>query len=772
MAALSRLEIRLFGGCEVRVAERTVHAFESKKVRGLLAYLATRRQRPESRESLANLLWAEKSDEAARRNLRQALHNLRTALEPHLEGQEVVEVHGTDLRLAPQLDCWLDVEQFEAAMRNGITDSGVDSYQLAIATRLYAGDFLAGFAINDSPPFEEWQLAEQERLREAAIEAFKSLITASLDRGEHRIGIQHARRLLAIDPLSESVHRMLMRLYALSGQRSRALAQFEKLRSLLASELAVEPMPETVELHQSILTADSVAAAEQEEEPVAPLVPLVGRGQEFAALQHCWTQAQQGRGRLTLVRGPAGVGKSRLVRSLVDAATSRRTALVLQGHASAGGPVVGYGILADVVANALLELLPDDGEPSLLDALPSRTRHDLTTLCPDLEELTAAGEARTADEAGSSERIAESLLEFLDLLAQSAPAGGSSMPVVVILDDLRWADHASLELLAELAARAPGRKLWLVACLTDNGDQPELPAGATEEQLVLEPLSGRDIDEIAASLVEGVATGELSAFLRERSAGMPLLVTELINFLWDEGLLEPREAGRWSLAGETATLSPPADLLGVVQLRLRRLPTSTRRLLALAAVLGQRFDATLLQRVDGEHMRVVEICLETALERWLVRHCQNSWTPHRPESDLALWAKGARRDTFEFAHEAIREAILRDINPIRKRALHAAVAARLAEVRRDELETVSEEMAFHLLEAGEWERALPCLERAAQRAAAVRAGGVERWYLERVLAVLERLLPEAGGGARRRELDEIRQRIERRLAAAPDGPAA
>ena len=96
-------------------------------------------------------------------------------------------------------------------------------------------------------------LSEQERLREAAVDSFRTLIESYLRRGEYRFGIQFARRLLAIDPLSEEAHRSLMRLYALSGRRSRALRQYEILRNLLSSELKVEPLRDTRELHQSIL---------------------------------------------------------------------------------------------------------------------------------------------------------------------------------------------------------------------------------------------------------------------------------------------------------------------------------------------------------------------------------------------------------------------------------------------------------------------------------------------------------------------------------------
>ena len=195
---MSRLDIRLLGGFDARIAGQPIQGFESQKVRALFAFLACQQERGASRDQLAGLLWGEKSDEAARRNLRQALHNLRLACAETDPEAEVLLAAQGQLCIHPELDCWVDSVQFEEAIDRGFLAGGADPYQLAKAARLYTGDFLAGFFIKDSPPFEEWMICEQERLRESAIETFRTLIGAYMARGEYRLGIQYARRLLAV----------------------------------------------------------------------------------------------------------------------------------------------------------------------------------------------------------------------------------------------------------------------------------------------------------------------------------------------------------------------------------------------------------------------------------------------------------------------------------------------------------------------------------------------------------------------------------------------
>ena len=209
VTSLNQLTVRCLGGLEVRFGERLITGFESHKVRALFAYLITQRDRSFSRDHLAGLLWPEKPQEAARRNLRQTIYNLKTVLTANGTTSPIL-ARGGELRINPRLDCWLDVDAFVEARRRGVSSEAVIPHYLAGAVALYRGDFLAGFGTKDSPDFEFWQLAEQERLRDLAVDTLRLLIESYLSRGEFRLGIQYARRLVAIDPLSEQARRALI----------------------------------------------------------------------------------------------------------------------------------------------------------------------------------------------------------------------------------------------------------------------------------------------------------------------------------------------------------------------------------------------------------------------------------------------------------------------------------------------------------------------------------------------------------------------------------
>src|SRR4029079_13695594 len=137
----------------------------------------------------------------------------------------------------------------------GSGDAGAGALPQAAA--LYRGDLLAGFYVKESDLFEDWLSGERERLRETAADATRALIVHHESRGERDEGIRTARRLAQVDPLSEEAYRHLMRCFAFSGRRARALAQYEELKKLLDAELGVEPSQETIDFHRALLAEEA-----------------------------------------------------------------------------------------------------------------------------------------------------------------------------------------------------------------------------------------------------------------------------------------------------------------------------------------------------------------------------------------------------------------------------------------------------------------------------------------------------------------------------------
>ena len=298
MESPPQVEIRLLGGFRVRLAGETVRGFESQKVRALLAYLACHPDRDLGRDQLADLLWPESGPDAGRRNLRQALYNLRRGLGER--GSEIVDGSGSQnlVRLRLGDEDFLDVAAFHAAWQRGFPAADeVVAAELVQAVQLYEGDLLAGFLVRDSPRFEDWLVAEQERLREAAVQALRALVDHFSARGEYAGATRYCQRLLVIDPISEEAHRELMRLHVLAGRRRQALNHYAELVALLERELGVEPMPETRALHAGILADELPAGGEarakpRPSQPLGPFVPLVGRAGALDGLRTSWRRAR------------------------------------------------------------------------------------------------------------------------------------------------------------------------------------------------------------------------------------------------------------------------------------------------------------------------------------------------------------------------------------------------------------------------------------------------------------------------------------------------
>jgi DNA-binding SARP family transcriptional activator len=747
-----------------------VQSFESQKARALLAFLALDRDQSLEREKLAGLLWSERSTESARRNLRQALYSIRSAVAGEKGTSSLFQSAQRTLQITPEIDCWVDVDAFEESARRGLGEPGPDPHHLAAAARLYRGDFLAGFYLQDSPLFEEWHLAMEERLREEAIETLRTLVSLYLQRGEVRFGVQYAKRLLAIDPLSEEAHRQLMRLYHLDGRRDRALAQYEHLRNLLNDELGVEPLEETTELYRSVLLENRPPSSEApESELVGPIIPLVGRSRSFDELQTIWQQVCDGSGRITFVEGEAGVGKSRLVKSFVDGATSKRLALVLRGRCYPAAPPVSFGPFREVLTGVLADVLPD--EPRALERLGVSRLRDLLQMVPQLgtlarEILGIEIELRETD----SERSVAAFVSLLRMLTR--PSREELRPVILLLEDLQWADGPSLDLLAELAVRTADEPIWLLTTVQSAETGLDRPLRKWQDsppenanRLHLTRLRHQDIEELAVDLVDFDSAAPLADFLWAGSEGLPLLMTELINLLWDEGVLLPGEPGQWRFH------SPPRDALTqantiseLIHRRVQKLPASARRLLSLAAVMGQNFDVEVLQIAGNEHLTVVETFVQLALERWLIRQFPRSWSQAGLERDIILWARGARRGSFEFAHRAVRESVLDHMNPLRRQVMHREVAAALHRRYEQDRDEVAEDLAFHQLEAGEFEQALPWLERSAVRARTCGGHEIALLYCQRALEVLDRLEGGASDGDKELGLRHSREHIDKLLA--------
>ena len=240
---MPRLTLTLLGGFRAHLAPGAPLAFPTRKAQALLSYLALPAGEAHPRDKLASLLWGSTVETTARTSLRQTLYSLRTSLR-RADGRPL-HADGNMVSLDPNA-IRLDVVEFEQRVAEGTPSA------LAEASVLYRGELLEGLAVQE-PPFEDWLLAERERLHEVALGVLTRLLAHQRAAGSTEAAIQTALRLLALDSLQELAHRALMQLYAETGRRSAALRQYQLCATTLRREVKTEPEKETTALYEQIL---------------------------------------------------------------------------------------------------------------------------------------------------------------------------------------------------------------------------------------------------------------------------------------------------------------------------------------------------------------------------------------------------------------------------------------------------------------------------------------------------------------------------------------
>ncbi|MFN2153339.1 MAG: BTAD domain-containing putative transcriptional regulator, partial [Anaerolineales bacterium] len=300
----------LFGAPRLEVQGQPV-VIDTRKALALLAYVLIENQ-PQSRDTLATLLWPESDQSAARAALRRTLSPLRRALSADLIdfGRELIAIHPGD-------DFWCDVIDFQARSAECRSHGHAEDQTcprclvpLQKAASLYQDDFMSGFSLRDSAAFDDWQFFETDRLRREFAAVLERLVAIQETQGDFSSAIEHAHRWLNLDPLNETAHRALIALYAKSDQRNAALRQYRQCVRILDQELGVPPLEETTSLYEAVkenrlekqVDGDAFSARKnlavnpqiRDQAPiVVDLSPLVGRTHEWETLTQLYGEITQ-----------------------------------------------------------------------------------------------------------------------------------------------------------------------------------------------------------------------------------------------------------------------------------------------------------------------------------------------------------------------------------------------------------------------------------------------------------------------------------------------
>ena len=367
---MSGLLINLFGPPRIELTGAPINV-DTRKAIALIAYLAVTRQQ-HSRDSLATLLWSENDQPHARAALRRTLSSLNKAI-----GGRWLDIERETLGLNFHAGIRVDVHDFRSLLAecgaHGHPPGDVCSactQPLSAAVALYQDDLLAGFSLRDSLGFDDWQFYQADTLRREFASALEKLTRCHSAQHHFDIAIAFARRWLALDKLHEPAHHQLMLLFAWAGQRTTALQQYRECVQALEQELGVSPLETTTHLYQLIkenkipapppalpapvpshenVGTRLIASASTSIDPVEshgngrtdghkdgrgngrdesrPYTattgyPLVGRMDEWATILKTY-QAINGGGRVIVLEGDAGIGKTRLADELLAHARDR-----------------------------------------------------------------------------------------------------------------------------------------------------------------------------------------------------------------------------------------------------------------------------------------------------------------------------------------------------------------------------------------------------------------------------------------------------------------
>jgi len=715
------VQFRLLGPLEAQDGERGVELGRPKQ-RVLLAVLLVHANHVVSVDRLVEELWGEEPPPQAAASLQTYVSNLRRALEP---GRPARAPSRVLVSQPPGYRLVVGAGDLDAARFAALAEEGhqfLQAHRPAAAARVLR----EGLALWRGPALAEvadegFAQAERNRLEELRVAALEDRLAADLDLGGHAAAVAELEELAGRYRFRERLHGLLMLALYRSGRQAEALQAFAAARRALAEELGIDPGRWLRELETGILRQDSgldwtppeeeepdpptpqagesagqaspALAASATQHPQAAADELVGRDDQLAALDGILAGARGGRGRVVLVAGESGIGKTRLA----EEAARRAAAAGMQvawGRCHEGDGAPTLWPWAQVVRQLAAEL-----GPGQLASLLGPSAGWLGQLMPELAEPTpSAGPPSVADLGAARFQLNQAVAGLLRRLAEARP-------LLVVVDDLHWADVPSLSLLAFLAAELSDARLVVVGTYRDVEVAPGRPLAETLGALAREPtveripLGGLDRAGVAALIGRAIGatpTEPLVAAVADRCGGNPFFITELLQLLQSERQLAGPDAAA------AARREVPVGVRDVLRARLARLPAQTGTFLMVAAVAGRGFDLDLVEAVTGLEDDPALDAAEAAVLAGLLL-----------EDDRAA-------GRYQFAHALVRETIYEDISRARRARLHARVVDALVAARGPEPEPAAE-MAYHCWQAAPVigaARALPHLLRAGEQAAA------------------------------------------------------
>jgi DNA-binding SARP family transcriptional activator len=671
--ATERTRIQLCGRLSVEIdGAQLAGDLRGKQVPLLLAYLLLNRDRVVGREELIGALWPEKAPVSQDAALRTLLSRLRSAL-------GAATVAGRDeLVLDLPAPVWIDLEaaslEVDHARRALERGDARGAWALAqVPLNIAARGLLPGSQAS-------WLEPRRRDLEDIRLQALEVIGRAGLSLGRaQRTSVERtARSLIEAEPYRESGYVLLMEALAAEGNVAEGLRVFDQLRMRLRDELGVSPSPETIAAHEHLLRPAGRARSSDlpEAEPGASAgatiglpaelmargdAPLVGRTRELEQLSELWRQAREASprerydvsvqpgGRLALLTGDAGIGKTRLVAELGRRAHASG-AFVLAGR-SPQDALLPYQPFVEALRHYVVHVPFDD-----LRASAREYGSELARLVPELRRRAPDLPAPVEGDADTERyRLFEAVVGLLSEIS-------ASVPVLLVLDDLQWADRPTLLLLRHVARAPDLRRVLVLGSYRAAAEYADGFAAALAElrrerlvtQITVGGLTESETAELVRIRAGGSPSPALIRGLHAETEGNPFFIEEIVRHLAEAGVDTDQADAR-----ELERVGLPEGVKEVIAVRLSRLRSPAVEWLRLAAVIGRDFDLSLLEQVASLDEDQFLNALDEALAAGLVGEAPG------------------HAGRYSFSHALIRETLYEGMSGPRRARNHRRVGEAL-----------------------------------------------------------------------------------------------
>jgi predicted ATPase/DNA-binding SARP family transcriptional activator len=773
------LKIFLLGQFKLEANGYTLN-LPARSAQSLLAYLVLNAGVMNRREKLASLLWPEAIESNARGYLRQALWQLRKSLENgSLVWQDYLQVSDISIAFDNQSDYWLDADQLQSKMEARPLEEIIE------VARLYRGELLPGF-------YDEWITVERERLLMAYHQTMNSLLDRLIQAQCWDEVLTWSEQWIRLGYSPEPAYRALMKAYAGLGNLGMIQIAYQRCVEALSRDLNADPSPETIMLNEQLRegqpgaykTPATVVMESYRQPPffASEKVPcqiekplLVNREPEVNRLDSYLDQAFTGQGRVVFVTGDPGSGKTALVNEFISHARLKYPDLIVasgncNAHTGIGDPYLPFreilelltgdvqarwfaGAISKEYAQFLWNLIPItsqallDMAPDLLDTFISSTAlygrvlnyasHDADWVIR-LEKII---QRKTTDPVLQNPHQSDLFIQFgkvLQVLADRAP-------LVLVLDDLQWADLGSISLLFHLARYLAGKRILIVGAYR----QEDIALGRAGERHPLEPVVNelrRMFGDIEINLNQAERRDFIDAFLDSEpnrlgshfrtmlyqlTRSHPLFTIELLRGMQERGDIVKDEKNLWVESDALDWETLPARVEAVIAERIGRLDPFLQTVLRIASVEGEIFTAEVVARVQAYPDGVILTRLSNELDR---KH-------HLIRAHSVQRIDGQFLSCYRFQHILVQKYLYNSMDEVERVYLHEKVGRFLEKLYSTQAEPalVAPQLARHFLEARNSEKALHYLQQSGERALHMSAYQEAIAHLNQGLALLASL---------------------------------